>query len=676
MSTAALLPWLANHVWQSTLFVVFAALLTLALRKSPARARYWIWWIASLKFLIPFSLLVGVGSTFSWRTAPAAVSEPSAPALVFEQVAQPFSAADPGKLMIDVTQKAAQTTPNVILLLLAALWVVGCGLVSARWFRKLRKAWTQRLAYLTEGREVEALRRLEKRIGRPFPLAIAASAGAVEPSVLGMFRPVLVWPTGLSERLGDEELEAILLHELSHVRHRDNLTAVWQMIVQAVFWFHPMTWWIGARLVEERENACDEDVLRFGSSSQQYAEGILKVCEFCLESPLPCAPGVSGSDLKKRIRNIMTARIARRLSWIASLLLASMVLTVLAGPIAWGLIQARPLEETPESLKASEQLSAVRTLPAPAPETPASTAVPAPAPTPLTPRAPQISQAPSPTFEVVSVRPGSGPPAGGLRGGGPGARGGGPSGPTPCGGMAQLNPGRFVATNVSLHRLINLAVGRNCRLSDEQKLLSGLPDWAQSVAFDIQATLPAGTPGYTTQDLANGEAPQVQMMIQNMLADRFQLVLHRETKEIPIFNLVTVKLGRIKLSEDQTPPPPPSPPTGPPTPGEPPPLPRGVFQVGVDPPAGIVRLRANSIPISTMINFYQGGVGRMVIDKTELKGLYDIPEVSLNVGPFDIAPGAVTVWPEIMLQLGLRMDAAKGPVEALVVDKASRPTEN
>lgn len=66
----------------------------------------------------------------------------------------------------------------------------------------------------------------------------------------------------------------------------------------------------------------------------------------------------------------------------------------------------------------------------------------------------------------------------------------------------------------------------------------------------------------------------------------------------------------------------------------------------------------------------------MVIDKTELKGLYDIPEVSLNVGPFDIAPGAVTVWPEIMLQLGLRMDATKGPVEALVVDKASRPTEN
>jgi len=239
-----------------------------------------------------------------------------------------------------------------------------------------------------------------------------------------------------------------------------------------------------------------------------------------------------------------------------------------------------------------------------------------------------------------------------------------------------VNPGRFTANNVTIYRLIVLAAGRNCRLSDEQKLLSGLPEWAQSTAFDIQATVPSGSPAYTTQQLLAGEAAQLQMMIQNMLADRFQLTMHRETKEIPVFNLVTVKLGKIKLSDDQTPPPPPAPPTGPPTQGEFPPLPRGAFNVGVDPPNGIVRLRASSIPISTMINFYQGGVGRMVIDKTELKGLYDIPEVSLDVGPFDIAPGSVTVWPEIMLQLGLRMDPARGPVEALVIDRASRPTEN
>ena len=78
------------------------------------------------------------------------------------------------------------------------------------------------------------------------------------------------------------------------------------MIVEAVFWFHPLVWWISARLMEERERACDEGVLELGSEPQVYAESILKTCEFCVESPLACVSGVTGADLKKRIVRIMT----------------------------------------------------------------------------------------------------------------------------------------------------------------------------------------------------------------------------------------------------------------------------------------------------------------------------------------------------------------------------------
>jgi bla regulator protein blaR1 len=675
MTPTAFLPLLANHLWQSTVFTLLAGVLTLALRKNRAQARYWVWLIASLKFLIPLSLLVSIGGVFSWRTAPPTSSRPSV-SVVIEQVAQPFTAAESsGASVFGVPEKTPQPSPYVLLTLGAAVWVLGCGLVLASWSSRWKSAWAQRLVFVAEGREMQVLRRLEERIGTRFPLAIAVSPGAVEPSVLGLFRPVLVWPAGLSERLRDEELEAIVLHELSHVRRLDNLTAAMNMAVQAVFWFHPMTWWIGARLSEERENACDQDVLGWGGASHPYAEGILKVCEFCLEAPLACVSGISGSGstLKRRIESILSERIVHGLSWTTRGLLAFMALAVLAAPIAWGVVQATlPGLETRR-----ETLSVIRTLTAPVAEAPAPAEPVRRAQGPL--QAQRVTQNPqetSPAFEVVSIRPNSGVPTAGARGAGPGARGGGPAGPSPCGGIAQVNPGRFVATNVSLYRLINLAAGRNCRLVMEQNLLSGLPDWAQSAAFDIQATVPAGTPAYTTQQLLNGEAPQLQMMIQNMLADRFQLALHRETKEIPIYNLVMVKMGKIKLSDDQTPPPPPSPPTGPPTPGEPPPFPRGAFNVGVDPPAGIVRIRASSIPISTVINFIQGGVGRMVVDKTDLKGLYDIPEVSLNVGPYEITPGAVTVWPEILLQLGLRMEATRGPVEMQVIDRASRPTEN
>jgi bla regulator protein BlaR1 len=70
-------------------------------------------------------------------------------------------------------------------------------------------------------------------------------------------------------------------------RRRDNLAAALHMLVEAAFWFHPLVWWIGTRLVDERERASDEEVVRLGSEPQAYAEGIRRVCEFCLQSPLP-----------------------------------------------------------------------------------------------------------------------------------------------------------------------------------------------------------------------------------------------------------------------------------------------------------------------------------------------------------------------------------------------------
>ena len=112
---------------------------------------------------------------------------------------------------------------------------------------------------------------------------------------------MLLLPEGIANRLTPEQLQTILDHELCHVRRRDNLTAAIHMLVESVFWFHPLVWWIGARLVEERERACDEQVLRSGNEPRAYAEGILKVCQFYLASKLACVAGVSGAQLKMRI---------------------------------------------------------------------------------------------------------------------------------------------------------------------------------------------------------------------------------------------------------------------------------------------------------------------------------------------------------------------------------------
>src|SRR5580704_15258061 len=86
---SAMAPAAANHLWQSTVFAILAALLTLTLRKNHARARCWLWQAASLKFLVPFSLLIGLGSHLPWLRS--SEGTPIGLYSAMEQVSQPFA---------------------------------------------------------------------------------------------------------------------------------------------------------------------------------------------------------------------------------------------------------------------------------------------------------------------------------------------------------------------------------------------------------------------------------------------------------------------------------------------------------------------------------------------------------------------------------------------------------
>jgi beta-lactamase regulating signal transducer with metallopeptidase domain len=114
-------------------------------------------------------------------------------------------------------------------------------------------------------RRLEDARRVRRR------LIVLASDASMGPGVFGWFTPRLLWPLGISDHLDDSQIEAILAHELSHIGRYDNLIAAAQMGVQALFWFHPLVWWIEARLIEERERAFDEEVLSMGSARRLAA---------------------------------------------------------------------------------------------------------------------------------------------------------------------------------------------------------------------------------------------------------------------------------------------------------------------------------------------------------------------------------------------------------------------
>ncbi len=149
---------------------------------------------------------------------------------------------------------------------------------------------------------------------------------------------MLLWPDGIAERLSGAQVEAILAHEVAHVRRRDNLAAMVHMAVEALFWFHPLVWWIGARLVDERERACDEDVVGRGTEPDVYAESILRTCQFYVESPLVCVAGVTGSDLKRRVEQIMKNDTQAALTTAKRGVLCAAMIAAIAIPVAIGIV--------------------------------------------------------------------------------------------------------------------------------------------------------------------------------------------------------------------------------------------------------------------------------------------------------------------------------------------------
>ncbi|HEV2703222.1 MAG TPA: M56 family metallopeptidase [Steroidobacteraceae bacterium] len=314
----------ADHLWQSTLFAVAAACLALFLRRNSARIRWFVWFAASAKFLLPFTLLTAAGAQFP---RPSAVRH-LAPVLL----------ATAGQAAATITHVSAEpatafgTTAHgaafgqIILNVLELVWALGAVLVAARWFSRWR-----------------GLRRvLQQSTASPvnFDIPVRSSAVQLEPAVVGVLRPVLLLPEGLQQQLAPAELEAVLAHESCHVAWRDNLAASLHMLVEVLFWFHPLIWWLGKRMVDERERACDEWVLARGHAAGSYAEGILKVCEHYLQSPLSSAAGVGGGHLNRRIEVIMQNRLITRLSVVRKMVLTMAACAALAIPLAIGSLAA------------------------------------------------------------------------------------------------------------------------------------------------------------------------------------------------------------------------------------------------------------------------------------------------------------------------------------------------
>lgn len=264
-----------------------------------------------------------------------------------------------------------------------------------------------------------------------------------------------------------------------------------------------------------------------------------------------------------------------------------------------------------------------------------------------------LGQAQRPTFEVATVKP------------------------TKISGPVNSPPGRYIATGSPLKALIGYAYA----MRDFQ--IFGGPNWISTDLWEIQAKIPDGVviPRPSTMEefeKALATPGPDKLMLQSLLEERFQLRIRRETRELPIYEL-TVASGGLKmtLAADQSPlvfgPLPEL------SPGGRPALIRGSLGIRSSPDRRV--MEAKAIPLSQLVlSVLMREVGRPVIDRTGLKGLYDMklewtPE-NLQAGAQNGLLAAPLLTTALQEQLGLRLESTRGPVEVLVVESAEKPSEN
>jgi beta-lactamase regulating signal transducer with metallopeptidase domain len=297
-----------NHLWQSTVCAVVIGLLTLLLGQNGAHVRYRLWLAASLKFLVPVVFLTFLGAHLGAHLMLGMTRTPMT--ALIREVAQPVTpsalrgvpvaTSDVAALSDAASDRSPLPKPMARArawapMLLLAVWVCGFLGVFGYWARRSMR--------------IRAAVKSAVPLDIEAPIPVLEAESSLEPGLVGFVRPILLLPSGIADRLTKPELKAVLAHEFCHLRRRDNLAALLHMLVEALFWFHPLVWWIGARLIDERERACDEAVVASGNDPQDYAQGILKICRFYVESPVACASGVTGANLKRRIEGIVSGRV-------------------------------------------------------------------------------------------------------------------------------------------------------------------------------------------------------------------------------------------------------------------------------------------------------------------------------------------------------------------------------
>lgn len=520
---------------------------------------------------------------------------------------------------------AAADAPMPWLLLLSALYLPGVALLLGRVvLQHVRTGRLVRVATpIAEACWLELLGECTARLGVRRPVCLLRTAGDMMPMAAGVRHASIVLPAVADTWPGDRR-RAVVLHELAHVERHDCPTQTLAAVACAVYWVHPGVWWIAKRLRAERELACDDRVLSAGENRREYAGHLL---ELAYTLGHTAAPGVAVTmarprELEGRMLAVLDAARNRAIPALRSRFVGLVVLVALTVPVAAATITPRFHDLDAEDLRVATRGRFAQNAAPAAQERLA--------------------------FDVASIKRT-------------------PDGPTGAGATFMTAAGgRLIVVNNPASNLITNGYGV------PNYALIGGPAWMRVDKYNIDAK-------------AEGEPSRAEMMrmLQTLLAERFQLRAHLETRELRAYVLTVARGGaRLTPSKDgdclASDPSRPLAPLPPLAPGE------------TRRPRCGNNLMSSSGPnlMWNAVRIDMAGVAgalalffrRPVVDRTGLAGFFDIqlelPPLQPAAATDAAADPGVSVFTVLQEQLGLRVEEGRGPVDVLVIDRIERPTEN
>ncbi len=352
---------LMHSLWQGTAISLLAVAVASEFSRSAAALRYQIFFLAlvlcALAAVVTFACLstgrdvlrgamapsipgrtvaaVEINQTISAASSAGVVSNPVV-SVAPHSMYSPIGPATPGsptvKSRFDWTRCATPVVQVYAAGVTLMLFRLG---IAIRGDRRLRIA----ACPLADQRIHAALHRQAARLGLRFVPAVFQSARVLVPTVVGILRPAILLPVSVSTGLSLDAIEAILAHELGHIRRYDHLLQFVQRLIEAAFFFHPAVWYLSRRIHVERENACDDLAVRVFHKPGEYADALLRAAELFAFARRPAIASLAIANrshgLRERVARLVepVAESRFRLPGVCS----AMVLLSLAVVLALGL---------------------------------------------------------------------------------------------------------------------------------------------------------------------------------------------------------------------------------------------------------------------------------------------------------------------------------------------------